>query len=550
MPLFFKIYCEQPSVAPTFNLFCVALHDPLRFVHNYDDVAKNYVERVQNALKDALLQPLGRMIETRLRLDVQNTVNMWLSKTSKGDVVSSQGAGTLTGAPSATANTPEQLARTLVEDRIITTLCNLPPLRLFGEVFSLKSRIELYLSTTFYNLTTIHLSDWRTYSEMSSLALEKYGLIIDDLHLPTQTLEQGLDMLEVARNLPAFVSRYVYNMNMQCFVEIPQENKQINTMTVRHFANSIRTHGTGIMNTTVNLAYHLLTKDLSLFIQFLQDEHIKSFLAKDFRYWKKNRDQLDKMYPWSMAEDLIKAIRRLGSANDNTNFVDKFRRLVTELGNTLGFIRMIRSGSQRYCSEAVKFVPDLNEISSFKELVTQEKLSNSSSECAESLDLTLDNLVHNFGEGTDFFQLILVAFRDKLKDDGVNTMYLRGFPFIVPATTIAFVEALITMKENLLKKRRGAAFSDDGLAMGITFILSLLNQTNAFKSLHWFDSVNVHAQKQKKIAEEKIAKLSRRGNTQDAQTLQLTIKKWERYQEEFTLLKYAFDGSRVLFKEN
>ena len=36
--------------------------------------------------------------------------------------------------------------------------------------------VEGYLNKTFYNLTTVALSDWKTYSEMRALAQQKYAL--------------------------------------------------------------------------------------------------------------------------------------------------------------------------------------------------------------------------------------------------------------------------------------------------------------------------------------------------------------------------------------
>ena len=67
---------------------------------------------------------------------------------------------------------------------------------------------------------------------------------VDD-HLPAQTLEQGLDVLEIMRNIHVFVSNYLYNLNHQIFVESGSQNKHLNTINIRHIANSIRTHGTG-----------------------------------------------------------------------------------------------------------------------------------------------------------------------------------------------------------------------------------------------------------------------------------------------------------------
>ena len=47
-----------------------------------------------------------------------------------------------------------------------------------------------YLDTTFYNLTTLTLHDWKTYGGMRSLAEQQYGLVMIDPHLPSQQLDQ------------------------------------------------------------------------------------------------------------------------------------------------------------------------------------------------------------------------------------------------------------------------------------------------------------------------------------------------------------------------
>ena len=48
----------------------------------------------------------------------------------------------------------------------------------------------------------------------------------------------------------------------------------------------LRTHGTGIMNTTVNFTYQFLCRKFVIFSEFLFDDHIKSPLMKDIRYFK------------------------------------------------------------------------------------------------------------------------------------------------------------------------------------------------------------------------------------------------------------------------
>lgn len=82
-----------------------------------------------------------------------------------------------------------------------------PPFLLAGNMVCAKRFAEHYLDDMFYNLTTVALHDWRTYRTMHALASYKMSLDTVQDHLPTQTLEQGLDALEIMRNIHVFVSR-------------------------------------------------------------------------------------------------------------------------------------------------------------------------------------------------------------------------------------------------------------------------------------------------------------------------------------------------------
>lgn len=126
------------------------------------------------------------------------------------------------------------------------------PLPLGDHHFVFRNHIEQYLSRTFYNLTAVSLSDGRTYDEMRSFARIKYGLCIVADQLPSETIEQGLDVLDLMRFMDDFVCRFVYDMNGQVFVQTTSANNFLNTVTVAHVVNSLRTHGIGIVNTAVS----------------------------------------------------------------------------------------------------------------------------------------------------------------------------------------------------------------------------------------------------------------------------------------------------------
>ena len=91
----------------------------------------------------------------------------------------------------------------------------LGPLNILGRRLSVKQRVEAYLERTFYNLTTVSLHNWKTYGEMRQTAAFRLDLNTVEDHLPAQTVEQGLDVLEMMRNIQVFTSGYNYNMNSQ-----------------------------------------------------------------------------------------------------------------------------------------------------------------------------------------------------------------------------------------------------------------------------------------------------------------------------------------------
>lgn len=71
------------------------------------------------------------------------------------------------------------------------------------------------MESTFYNLTAVALHDSNTYMMMNLLAKQKYKLILCESRLPYQKLDQGPDVLFVARNIDSFLENYDYNLNEQ-----------------------------------------------------------------------------------------------------------------------------------------------------------------------------------------------------------------------------------------------------------------------------------------------------------------------------------------------
>eukprot|EP01111_Echinosteliopsis_oligospora_P016308 TRINITY_DN6722_c0_g1_i1.p1 TRINITY_DN6722_c0_g1~~TRINITY_DN6722_c0_g1_i1.p1 ORF type:complete len:602 (+),score=102.79 TRINITY_DN6722_c0_g1_i1:173-1807(+) len=517
-PYFAYLY-QNPMHAQRLHYIIAALQDVIPYmkkaVHTPpDDIIKSYKKEIEESLAQQILDPLCRDIENDLRLHIHSHLEVSDRDPYKQGI--------------------KDLARFI----------SVKPVRFFDRTLDVRSFVSNYLDTMFYNLNTVALYDWKTYGEMRNLAEYKYGLDLTEVHLPGQTLEQGLDVLEIMRNIHIFVSRYTYNLNNQIFIERQSESKTLNTINITHISNSIRTHGTGIMNTTVNFTYQFLRQKFNVFSQFLYDDHIKSTLYRDIKYFKESKDSLDNRYPFDRSKKFNKDIRKLGVTDAGLSFLDQFRILITQIGNAMGYIRLVRSGGRNYVANAIKFVPDLQDIHKFEELVTKENLPAETVTAAKNLDLAVDTLSKNFAEGTEYFKMLVSVFAGEFRNP--QNQHLRNFYMIVPPLTLNFIEHILLSKDRLFKKTKNLGsealvFTDDGFAIGVAYILKLLDQNKDFDSLHWFESVTKRYEQEERETIEK----NRNKSKDDQQTVQLTLKKLRNQLMEFELLKYSFSGARI-----
>lgn len=484
--------------------------------------------------------------------------------------------------------------------RPIRCFLDLPPLKFLGQYFDIKREITHYLDMNFYNLTTVALHDWRMYAEMRSVALEKYDIKLMNNFLPMGSLDQGLDVLQIMRNIHIFVSRFTYNMNMQQFIEYrPDKNsKHINTIKIQSIAASIRQHGLGVLNTTVNFTYQFLITKFNIFNQFLQDDYIRAHLSREHRWFKKHRNdpEVNNCYPYDRALKFARDIRKLGVNENGKSFLDLFRITISEIGNALGYVRMVRSASMYYCSEAVKYLPELDDIISFKEHAGSSP-SGSGGEgethgagfteetvrAGANLDEVISTLIKNFGEGSDYFKVLVNVFQNVLLSDSHD--HLKTFYIIVPALGISWIDASLQAKDNMYKAARGTTkemyFTDDGFAMGITYCLAILKQTRKYEALHWVDTVRLKTKQEEKILKDrqearaaKEAKIKEQKeknarkfsffgskkteeeknyeedyeDMEEVQTLQTTAKRLEAQRRETEQLFYSLSGASIFFK--
>uniref|UniRef100_A0A1A9WID3 WASH complex subunit 4 n=1 Tax=Glossina brevipalpis TaxID=37001 RepID=A0A1A9WID3_9MUSC len=444
-------------------------------------------------------------------------------------------------------------------------LINIYPLAINGNYILLKDHVENYLSAMFYNLTTISLHDWKTYEEMRHLANKRLILKPVEDYLPNQTLEQGIDILEIMRKIHVFVSKYVYNMNSQIFVEQQSNNKHLDTIGIKHMANSLRTHGTGVINTTVNFTYQFLRQKFYTFSQFLYDEQIKSRLMKELRSFSE-RKQTDKypLYPYERADNFNKDIRKLGLTQNGQTYMDLFRNVITQVGNAMGYIRLVRSGSIHANYSASLYLPKFTDDLNFVQNCQNHNLSDATQTAAENLETNILNLAKCFADNTDYFKLLIDAFQPFFRNP--NNLHLKTFYLIVPALTMNYVEHMLAMKAKITKKEREEVILfDDGFPVGLAYVLKLLNQIGDFNTLQWFATIRERFEMESRKIKEMLleinnnSKQSVKSNTNALvaqkseneklqQTLVLTERRINAHQMEYNLLYYNLCSAKIFFQ--
>ena len=315
IPIFFNYVNQNPQEVKRLRFLLIALNDGILqmkqalHLQNHEELIKSYKKEILMEFQSEYLIPVARDIEDFLRI----TIHSILIDKIKG------------------INPMKN------EVKSINKLIGIERIQIIDTVIDLKDEIARMLNETFYNINVLNMHDYQTYEEIRTLAAEKFGLDLVHVYIPSQTLNQGtLDILSIIRNIQNFVTKYTFNLYNQTFIELSRENKQLNTIGIEQIADSIHTHGLGIINTNVNSVYKFILKKFAVFSQFLFDELIQSPLIREERFFKENKEKCNGKYPYDRAENMIKEVKRLGLFDDGKNFLDKFRILITSVGNALG----------------------------------------------------------------------------------------------------------------------------------------------------------------------------------------------------------------------
>jgi len=89
---------------------------------------------------------------------------------------------------------------------------------------------------------------------------------------------------------------------------------------------------------------------------------------------------------------MVATIRKLGSSKKGISYLDKFRMLITHIGNALGYVRMIRSASLKDNAKLVEYIPKLVEKIKFENVALDLGIRGETYESVKIFDMCVKNL--------------------------------------------------------------------------------------------------------------------------------------------------------------
>ncbi|KAL0233620.1 hypothetical protein PCE1_002133 [Barthelona sp. PCE] len=350
---------------------------------------------------------------------------------------------------------------------------------LASSIVDIRSLVSSVISQRSYNHIVLQSHQYFIFRFIRHLARSKYNLEVFDSQLPPNTLDQTLDVLEIMRNINSFVTAHNYSLSGQFFIsKIKTKNKYIQTLTLNHISNSVRVHGVGVLNSTVNFIYsHFLIRKLRVLGQFLMDDYVRSRLMREMKDYDTTEP-----YEYGKAEKVIKDIRGLDTSLEGRNPIDRLMDLVTAIGNALGFVRMLHVGG-------------LDVMGHSKRMTIPEKpegLGHAGERAYEVLQSVISQLSDNF----DYLPMLCSIFQEEFS----KSSHLELFLYLTPALLVSHVAHMIKESDLLFTKSmvgaeaKAGSFVNDGFALGLCFVLNSISIERAFYGMHFFDEVSKNFQ--------------------------------------------------------
>ena len=209
---------------------------------------------------------------------------------------------------------------------------------------------------------------------------------------------------------------------------------------------------------------------------------------------------------------------------------------------------MIKNASLKDNQNLLKYLPSLLETFTFESVANDLAIGGETLEAVKMFDAAV-NLMQKQGEDANDYMRKIIISNEGFTDANEKMLPLKNFYTLIPAVTTCQINHVVIGRNKLKQTNNKEAFiSDDGFALGISFLLKIFGIDEQFRGLNWFDSiqgklekdVELIQKKQEKMAayKKEFANANAYEEEDDKEEEALSIKQKEAELQEYTMLNY------------
>ena len=218
-----------------------------------------------------------------------------------------------------------------------------------------------------------------------------------------------------------------------------------------------------------------------------------SLLAKEARWYRENKAKCHGAYPFGRASDFSEEILKLRSPKeaDALSLLDHLRISITQIGNTVAFVKLISAAEANHSNGSVTSTRSLDGMS-YAELppATSSNGVTDIQRAVSDLNAVVREQRTQPSRKSSLLKLLCADFQRDMSV--VDYAHMQNFAMLIPALCLNWLEVLQRGKEMMHKQNltSDVYFVDDGFALGVAFVLSSCDLYPLFDSLHWFAAIN------------------------------------------------------------
>ncbi|TVU12764.1 hypothetical protein EJB05_46421, partial [Eragrostis curvula] len=486
---------------------------------------QSYEQEIENALKEEVVAPLCRDIETDLRLHVHSTH-------LKGTVAVNP---TKTGV------------------RNLSWCLRMRPLRLPFKFVDVKFLVENHLNSAFYTYSVMPNYDNKIYAEMHQLGALKYGVELEDFHLTADTQDQGFDLRKTVQHLDSFCEKYSYVIAKQMFIENDldgQGRKHLRVLCVEHIASSTAMCNLKQISSALGSILAFLDRmfiDLNALLQSGTEIDLKDFKQSE-------NTRVFSTHP-SIQGELKFGLGKHGLGNHTLDFLEQVQAIVTRIGNALGLIRILAAGCTRYSNNISRYATKSNYDLGYSTSCKLMGWDDDIAEIGKMLDMASGN--KEALERIQTFTSLVTSFSQKLRSNNLQDM--KDFFQVVPLLFANTVDNKLLYKDKLLRREhevKSGIRTYDSFLLGVAFVMKVLEQENSFNELNWFASTKPKVEGATEDRDNKMDKSASRAGFTSLKLWRAApsvmpephkgVDKEKRYQQEIELIECGLRLARTI----